>query len=793
MTIEIISKLKPKNGGAFPIAEDVDVQGGYQVRADITDRNSIPALNRKQGMLVFVRSDSTFYTLSGGILNANWAVASLGGAGGSADGEVTGNLNQLSVNSIHSSKFLSPPINPKGSTLRIVDGAFPTKVTYQTVLSGLEQNLFVYRIGNNDILKYNISDPNSSVSYVLPAGFASALDSTGVTHIVDVADICYNPDNSCLYVIGNCKDDNHSPSHYQSIAIIDQNGVLVKTLVTDTFVPSPSDFCSLSYDPIQHKMYFFSNRGDGTFYYVDALNVIHNATVSTSYGIWGGVVVNGSLWLTTRDSFYAIDPTIYTITSTRTLHSIAPSGFPSSRLIRVGDFVFGCIGNYVFRFNTLTADIFSQVITTLGTATSYDLTYVASQDTIWICGSDATIDYLSGATGLTPTLGTSFSLDPGTHAGIKYLPGLDAVASTAVVQKGEFVILSPSAGYSYATVSEVASTVKWGPFSYRESTYTSSHQRYLGIEEEFVRVTPGAPGFGVDLPYPAPSLPVGKSVIIKDVSGTAATNTIVVSGSIDGAFSYTIDSNYGAVKLVWNGTTWNVAGEVKASVSANLPFVIDLTAQSADYTLNLSEYKHDHISLVGPSPNTFSVIFPVLPGKTWTIDNKMTDLGIVSASDGTKLLHLPKYTKTTISVDATGTFIEYGVGCGGAIEYLINLPVTGPGATPASYDTDLLSLPTNFRLTRAEIRVKDAIAGGTAYVQLGTSSGGSQILTQQPLVNPTDIVGDLVSHLGTDMVAGRGYEAYYPSGTNVTFRYQIISPDNISAGSVNIYLAGFKV
>lgn len=78
MPIDLISKIKPQNGGLFPVVEDVDVEGGFQVRVDTTDRDSIPALNRKIGMLVFVQSDSTYYTLDGGITNSNWVSAALG-------------------------------------------------------------------------------------------------------------------------------------------------------------------------------------------------------------------------------------------------------------------------------------------------------------------------------------------------------------------------------------------------------------------------------------------------------------------------------------------------------------------------------------------------------------------------------------------------------------------------------------------------------------------------------------------------------------------------------------------
>jgi hypothetical protein len=81
MAINLISKIKPKNNGVFPVYEDVDGYGGFQTRDSISDRNSIPILNRKIGMLVYVRSDRKYYTLQGGISNSNWIESSPGTIG----------------------------------------------------------------------------------------------------------------------------------------------------------------------------------------------------------------------------------------------------------------------------------------------------------------------------------------------------------------------------------------------------------------------------------------------------------------------------------------------------------------------------------------------------------------------------------------------------------------------------------------------------------------------------------------------------------------------------------------
>lgn len=59
-----------------------------------------------------------------------------------------------------------------------------------------------------------------------------------------------------------------------------------------------------------------------------------------------------------------------------------------------------------------------------------------------------------------------------------------------------------------------------------------------------------------------PAVPVNTPVyIIKDNTGTAATNNITVSGNgnnIDGVASKIINTNYGFLRFVWNGGQWNI-------------------------------------------------------------------------------------------------------------------------------------------------------------------------------------------------------------------------------------------
>lgn len=106
MTTSIISKLAPKNSGAFPTHSDIHTEGGFQVRADTTDRDNIPTLNRKEGMWVKVQSDGKVYTLSGGITNGDWTEVSF-----SAGAAVIFDAGTTSENIRSNRATLSSPID----------------------------------------------------------------------------------------------------------------------------------------------------------------------------------------------------------------------------------------------------------------------------------------------------------------------------------------------------------------------------------------------------------------------------------------------------------------------------------------------------------------------------------------------------------------------------------------------------------------------------------------------------------------------------------------------------------
>jgi hypothetical protein len=58
-----------------------------------------------------------------------------------------------------------------------------------------------------------------------------------------------------------------------------------------------------------------------------------------------------------------------------------------------------------------------------------------------------------------------------------------------------------------------------------------------------------------------PISPTGTVFVVKDISGSASTNVIIVTGlgaAVDGNATATINTDYGSITLIFNGTEWNI-------------------------------------------------------------------------------------------------------------------------------------------------------------------------------------------------------------------------------------------
>lgn len=57
---------------SYLILDDGYLQGGFKVVADITGRNAIPSVRRKDGMITYVATTEEYYALHNGITNSDW-------------------------------------------------------------------------------------------------------------------------------------------------------------------------------------------------------------------------------------------------------------------------------------------------------------------------------------------------------------------------------------------------------------------------------------------------------------------------------------------------------------------------------------------------------------------------------------------------------------------------------------------------------------------------------------------------------------------------------------------------
>lgn len=95
-----------------------------------------------------------------------------------------------------------------------------------------------------------------------------------------------------------------------------------------------------------------------------------------------------------------------------------------------------------------------------------------------------------------------------------------------------------------------------------------SSSPYTATIEDIVLVPTHAGNFTVNLP---PSPLIGTTLTIKDFAGVAAANNIIVQPGvlgqlIDGGATFTINSNFGSIRIVFtggsSGTVWSIIAKV---------------------------------------------------------------------------------------------------------------------------------------------------------------------------------------------------------------------------------------
>lgn len=158
----------------------------------------------------------------------------------------------------------------------------------------------------------------------------------------------------------------------------------------------------------------------------------------------------------------------------------------------------------------------------------------------------------------------------------------------------------------------------------------------------------------VNLPAGASS--IGQLFFIYDASGAAQTNSITItpdgSDTIQGASSYVIRTNYGAVFLTFDNTTWQVLSEVRNDLRTPVR-----TAQSATNT----SYVAGGITGVSAFPSVSN-----LQSSTVTLSGSSAYQFIVSLDSGESFVGFTSFNASTISAlsDPDGLFLTSDAGTG---------------------------------------------------------------------------------------------------------------------------------
>lgn len=92
-TFTVIAPVAPSsNTDTYPVTLPIYGKGGLRTVANITERNAIFEERREKGMLVYVESESRYYTLAGGITNNDWQRVTLVNTDSNGNIHISGNL-----------------------------------------------------------------------------------------------------------------------------------------------------------------------------------------------------------------------------------------------------------------------------------------------------------------------------------------------------------------------------------------------------------------------------------------------------------------------------------------------------------------------------------------------------------------------------------------------------------------------------------------------------------------------------------------------------------------------------
>lgn len=154
----------------YPTHEDKLGKGGYMSVADIAERDNIPLLRRKQGMMVYVVSTNIIFQLINGIENINWVDFSTQITASQSSGSLE--LSTLTVNGVVNSIFGGLSI-PNNEILYVIGDEFNigSKVYNGILIDVLDlnknHNFIIVFNGTSSSVYVNTNIPETQISDII--------------------------------------------------------------------------------------------------------------------------------------------------------------------------------------------------------------------------------------------------------------------------------------------------------------------------------------------------------------------------------------------------------------------------------------------------------------------------------------------------------------------------------------------------------------------------------------------------------------------------------------------------
>jgi hypothetical protein len=186
MPIAINANLVPKNGGPFPLIEDLYIQGGLRICVDEAQRDNIPVASRKDGMVVITANNRKWWSYNS--ISESFAEITELSIPKIASTEVLGTIRVGAGLDVDQSGLLSVPtataqslgLAQAGQGLNVSEGVF-------SIPLATAQALGLVRIGNGVIVDQNgvISIPlaTTQAAGLVRAGSGTSVDQNGTISV----------------------------------------------------------------------------------------------------------------------------------------------------------------------------------------------------------------------------------------------------------------------------------------------------------------------------------------------------------------------------------------------------------------------------------------------------------------------------------------------------------------------------------------------------------------------------------------------------------------------------------